>query len=363
MGLVEELQRQGHDVHAITPVDAYTRHLVNANVTHHPIEMEAQGINPLKDLALIVGLVKIYSHVVPDVILHFTIKPNIYGSLAAWFLQIPVINNVSGLGTAFRKKNLIYHLATLLYRLSFKAPGKVFFQNEEDKEFFTSSGLVAQRKTGLLPGSGINTSKFFPREYKNEKPMVFLMIARLIYDKGVLEYIEAIRKVKARGMVARFQLLGAFDAKDGRSVRPEQIKAWVDEGLIEYLGTTDNVQAFIAGAHCVVLPSYREGTPRVLLEAACLCKPIIATDVPGCRQVVRDHVNGLLCKAEDPVDLAEKIGAMTHCSHEQRERMGLNGRQFVMKEYDENIVIAKYLDSIHELKPVFTLQHQFASPI
>jgi glycosyltransferase involved in cell wall biosynthesis len=349
MGLIEGLKRDGHEVHAISPTDEYSRYLIDAGIPHHPVSMDAQGINPIKDFALILRLIKVFSQVKPDLILQFTIKPNIYGSLAAAVLQIPVINNVSGLGAAFQKKNLVHRVASLLYKIAFRVPQKVFFQNEEDQKLFIESKLVSEQKTDLLPGSGINVRKFAPVEYRNNGPFVFLMIARLIMDKGLMEYINAIRIMKARGIDARFQLLGACDSKNERSVNLNTVEHWVEEGLIEYLGTTDDVKSFIAEANCVVLPSYREGTPRVLLEAASLCRPIVTTNVPGCRQVVKDKHNGLLCKPKDANSLAEKMEEMTKLPTDQLRQLGINGRKLVETEYDENFVVEKYRNAIKQL--------------
>lgn len=351
MGLIEGLKREGHEIHAISPTDEYSRLLIDAGITHHPVSMEAQGINPFRDFALVLRLIKVFSQVKPDLILQFTIKPNIYGSLAAAVLQIPVINNVSGLGATFQKKNIVHHVASLLYRVAFRFPRKVFFQNEEDQKLFIESRLVSKHKTDLLPGSGINIQKFAPAEYKSNGPFIFLMIARLIMDKGLMEYINAIRILRLRGIDARFQLLGALDPKNERSVNLKTIENWVEEGLVEYLGTTDNVADFIADANCVVLPSYREGTPRVLLEAASLCRPVVTTDVPGCRQVVKDGFNGLLCLPKDVNSLAEKMEDMTKLSIEALRQMGLNGRKLVENEYDERLVVEKYLSAIKQLTP------------
>lgn len=351
MGLIEGLKRDGHEVHAISPTDEYSRYLTEAGIPHHPVSMDAQGINPIKDFVLMLRLIKLFSQVKPDLILQFTIKPNIYGSLAASVLQIPVINNVSGLGATFQKKNIVRRIASLLYKVAFRFPKKVFFQNEEDQKLFIESRLVSNNKTGLLPGSGINVTKFAPAEYKSSGPFIFLMIARLIVDKGLMEYINAIRIMRLRGIDARFQLLGAIDPKNERSVNLKTIENWVDEGLVEYLGTTDNVRNFIADANCVVLPSYREGTPRVLLEAASLCRPIVTTDVPGCRQVVKNGFNGLLCLPKDANSLAEKMEDMTKRSIEDLRQMGLNGRKLVENEYDERLVVEKYLSAIKQLNP------------
>jgi glycosyltransferase involved in cell wall biosynthesis len=311
--------------------------------------MDSRGANPVKDLALIVELYAVYKKIKPDVILHYTIKPNVYGSLAASFLRIPVVNNVCGLGTVFLKNDLLSSVAMLLYRISFKFPKKVFFQNPDDLRLFLDKKLVPRHTVDLLPGSGIDLEKFKPVSFQRNKKFTFLLISRLITDKGILEYIDAVKKLKAEGLDARFQVLGAIDPEHKRGIKREIIQEWINSGIIEYLGTTKDVKHFIELADCVVLPSYREGTPRTLLEAASSSKPIVATNVPGCNQVVEDKFNGLLCNLKDSDDLAAKMRSMAHYDDETLKNMGLNGRKKMEAEYDESIVIDKYLHTLTAL--------------
>lgn len=348
MNLIKDLLAQGHEVHTIAPHDDYTTHLTSAGCIHHNIGMDSRGANPIKDSALILELLIIYLKVKPDVILHFTIKPNIYGTLAAALLRIPVINNVCGLGTVFLKKNIMSFIALFLYRFSFRFAQKVFFQNPEDLKFFVEKKLVTPEVADLVPGSGIDLKKFQPLEFKRNDKFTFLLISRLITDKGVMEYVEAVRKLKATGINARFQILGAKDPEHKRGIKTEVIDEWTKTGTIEYLGTTDNVQHFIGQADCIVLPSYREGTPRTLLEAASSCKPIIATDVAGCNHVVTHGFNGLLCRMKDADDLAAKMSLMADLDDATLEQYGLNGRLKMQAEYDESFVIGKYFSAIEK---------------
>ncbi|MBI3221167.1 MAG: glycosyltransferase family 4 protein [Bacteroidetes bacterium] len=363
MGLLEALQSDGHEIHAISPADEYVTHLVDTGIIHHHVSISAHGSNPIKDCALLMDLMRLYIKIKPDVILHYTIKPNIYGSLAAAILKIPVVNNVSGLGSAFHRKTITYYMVQLLYKLAFINADKIFFQNNEDRNFFVQKKLVRSAKTDLLPGSGINLRKFHPVHYQKGSPFVFLMVARLISDKGIFEYVEAIRHLRSKGYQAKFQLLGAFDAKPDRAVKPEMIDAWEKEGLLEYLGVTDHVQEIMSQSHCVVLPSYREGTPRVLLEAGSLCKPIVATDVAGCHHVVKDGCNGFLCKPMDSIDLANKMQLILESPEEQLRKMGENGRQLIETTFDENRVIDKYRQAIFQFDiPLpFSLQKRVQS--
>jgi glycosyltransferase involved in cell wall biosynthesis len=349
MSLLKALAEQGHEVHTIAPLDDFTPYLTAAGFTHHNVRMDSRGANPIKDMALVLEFGSIYKRIKPDVVLHFTIKPNIYGTLAARLLNIPVINNVCGLGTVFLKKGIVSWVAKSLYKLAFRFPKKVFFQNEDDQQLFVAEKLVKGELTGLLPGSGINVSEFVPVPFKTNKEFTFLLVARLIYDKGIAEYIEAIRILRKYGVKARFQLLGGTDPEHKRGISLKVLDEWIKEGLVDYLGKTKNVQGFVNEADCIVLPSYREGSPRSLMEAACLQKPIITTDVAGCRHVVEHQYNGLLCKLQNPEDLAGKMEEMMRLPEADRLRMGTNGRKKMEKEFSDKIIIKKYLEAIDSI--------------
>ena len=350
MNFIKSLLNQGYEVHTIAPEDNYTPLLREAGCIHHRVKMDSRGANPIKDSALIFELFGIYRKVKPDVILHYTIKPNVYGTIAAAMLGIPVINNVCGLGTVFLKDNLVSAIAIFLYKISFKFANKVFFQNSDDQQLFIDKKLVRVDAVDTLPGSGIDLTKFQPASFKRNKKFTFLLISRLITDKGILEFIEAVKKLRSNGMDAHFQILGAMDPLHKRGIKADLIEEWIKSGTIEYLGTTRDVREFINNADCVVLPSYREGTPRTLLEAASSSKPIIATDVPGCNNVVEHDFNGFLCKLKDSDDLADKMKAMASLSDEELKQFGTNGRAKMEAEYDESLVINKYLAALVELK-------------
>lgn len=346
MNFVRTLIEKGYEVHTIAPVDPYTAQLEQAGCHHHPVRMDSRGINPIKDVALILELRSIYKRLRPDIILHYTIKPNIYGSIAAASLGIPTVNNVCGLGTVFLRKSLWSRIAIQLYRWSFRFPKKIFFQNPDDRDLFVGKRLVSPTTADLLPGSGIDLRRFTPEPFSRNPKFTFLLISRLITDKGILEYVEAVRRLRAEGIEARFQLLGAKDPEHRRGISVETIQEWIDDQTIEYLGTTEDVRPFIHSADCVVLPSYREGTPHTLLEAASCGKPIVATDVPGCHQVVEHNHNGMLCKLRDAGDLADKMRTMSRLDNQSLRLFGENGRRKMESQFDESVVIAKYLDVI-----------------
>lgn len=349
-GLITALMDKGNEVITIAPKDKYTYKLMDMGCRHVPVKMDSRGANPVKDFLLILELYWIYKKIRPDVILHYTIKPNIYGTIAASLLGIPVINNVCGLGTMFLTDNLVSRIAITLYRIAFRFPKKIFFQNEDDKNLFLRRKIVSEKVCGLLPGSGININNFSPGNHPvKTNRFTFLLISRLIYDKGILEYIEAIDWLKKEGVDANFQLLGPIDEKHKRGIPSSTIQQWIEKNQVEYLGRTEDVKSFIEKADCIVLPSYREGTPKTLLEAASMAKPIVATDVPGCNNVVKDGKNGYLCKLKDSSDLARKMKLMFSLAPHSRSEMGKYSRDYVKQNFEENIVIQKYISTINSI--------------
>jgi glycosyltransferase involved in cell wall biosynthesis len=352
MGLIRALQEKGYRVVALAPPDEYGERLAEHGVEYHPLAMDKQGTSPLRDLALFGRYLAALRGIRPDVLLAYTAKPNVYGSLAAQALGIRVINNVSGLGTAFIREGLITRVISSLYRLAFRRSATVFFQNGEDRDLFVERGLVRGEKARLLPGSGVDITRFRPAasgpDGGEAGPFTFLLVARLLWDKGVGEYVEAARLVRREAPDTRFQLLGFLDVPNRTAVPRGDVERWVEEGLVEYLGTSDDVRPHIAASDCVVLPSYREGLPRTLLEAAAMAKPLIATDVPGCRHVVEDGVNGYLCRVRDPRSLADAMLRLVRLSADERTRLGLAGRARIEAEYDERLVISRYLTAIED---------------
>lgn len=345
--VVEALLREGHRVTVLAPPDAAVPDLEAMGCFFFPLDMSVKSLNPLKDLRLVGRLKRILAQLKPDVILSYTIKNNIFGALAARDLGIPFVPNVSGLGTAFLSGGLVERVAVGLYKRAFRTLPVVFFQNPDDRDLFLSRGLVQTKQAHLLPGSGIDLDHFALAPYRDsEGATTFLMIARLLRDKGVLEYVEAARAVRAKYPHARFQILGAADSENRTAIDLQTVLAWDAEGTIEYLGTTHDVRSVIDAAHCVVLPSYREGAPRTLIEAAAMGRPLIATDVPGCRSVVDDGQTGLLCEVRSGESLARACTRFLSLSHEMRRDMGEAGRRKMEQEYDQALVVAAYKTAI-----------------
>ena len=348
--LARSLKENGYKVIFIAPYDSKYSEFIEKEFKYYDIQIDAKGINPLRDLKTMFNLYKLYKNIHPDIILNFTIKPNIYSSIVAGILGIKSISNITGLGTIFIKQSLTTKIAKLLYKIALGYSSKVFFQNDDDRKLFLKNSLVVKNKTDLLPGSGVDLGKFKPIKKKEDDNIFrFLLIARLLRDKGILEYIEAIHIIKRKYKNIEFQILGAVGVENKTAIFKEELKKWIDNGLVNYLGTSDKVQGVIAECDCVVLPSYREGTPRSLLEASAMEKPIVTTNVVGCKEVVDDGKNGYLCNVKDSKDLASKMEEMINLSSEEREAMGKAGREKIINEFDEKIVIDKYLDSIKEI--------------
>jgi glycosyltransferase involved in cell wall biosynthesis len=353
-GLVKALQAAGHEVLAIAPPDAYSSRLeTELGCRYVPIQMENKGTNPIKDAQLTRRFVALYRRERPDVVLHFTIKPNIYGTLAARIAGVPSINNVSGLGTAFIVENLVSKVVKGLYRLAFRFPEKVFFQNNDDRDLFIRGGLIRPALTGLVPGSGVDLKRFRPEpatEKAPGEPFTFLMVARVLYEKGIVEYFEAAKQIRAALGPAnvRLQLLGSLDEAGGVGVTRATFEQWLAEGNIDYLGTSDNVAEHLHRADCVVLPSYREGTPKTLLEAAACGKPLVTTDVPGCRETVQHGYNGYLCRVRDAADLADKLLLVAQLPSARLAALGAASRQLAESTFDEQLVLRQYLDAVAE---------------
>jgi len=352
-GLISKLIEKGYDVLAVAPEDEYQDRLKRLGCRYISLSMDNKGTHPVRDLQLFLGFLKVFFVERPDAVLAYTIKPNIYASLAAQIVGVSVINNISGLGTAFIRGGWMATLVSLLYRIGLSRSVCVFFQNNDDRTLFLEKGLVKRSQTDLLPGSGINLAHYDSINYgsvdSNSNKLVFLMVARLLWDKGVREYVEAAKIVKKRNPETRFQLLGFLDVKNQTAVPREDVEMWMREGIIEYLGTSDDVRPFLAAADAVVLPSYREGTPRSLLEAAAMGKPLIATDVPGCREVVKEGVNGYLCQVRNSNDLADKMLELIAMPPALRLQMGCQSRILAETRFDEQFVIRKYLQVIDKV--------------
>lgn len=345
--IVQSMLAEGHSVSILAPSDDASPALERLGCELLPFDMDAKGLNPLDAVKLVRRFRHHFGQARPDAILSYTIKNNIFGAMAATSMRIPFIPTVTGLGTAFLSGNLLQTVATQLYRPAFRSLDTVFFQNPDDRNEFLKHRLVSETQARLLPGSGIDLAHFLQTQFPDvAKPPIFLMVARLLRDKGTYEFVEAARQIKTFRPDARFQLLGALDSENRTAIGAPEVEAWVAQGVVEYLGQVDDVRPHVAAASCVVLPSYREGAPRTLIEAAAMARPVIATDVPGCRSVVDRDVSGFLCEVRNPDSLAAAMRRFLELPHAVKIEMGLAGRAKMEREFDQSIVVSAYRQAI-----------------
>lgn len=350
-GLMRDLLADGHQLSALVPKDSYFDALEKMGVRVIDLEMDRRGTSVFRELRLLIRFWQAFRSMKPDLVLGYTIKNNIYGALAARVLGIPFIPNVTGLGTAFESSGLLNRTVIQLYRTAFKRVPKVFFQNTHDRDLFDNALIIRKDKTALLPGSGVDLDEFglSPLPNGDDQP-VFLLVARMLKDKGVFEFVEAAKIVRSRFAKAKFRLLGPFDPGSRVAIPEDQLHDWAEAGIVEYLGAVENVRPHLRDADCMVLPSYyREGTPRALIEGAAMGRPIITTDMPGCRDVVEDGKTGFICKIKDAHDLADKMMEMVNIGKAGRSQMGAQGRLKAQKEFDEKIVVTAYRQAISDI--------------
>ncbi|MGN6646774.1 MAG: glycosyltransferase family 4 protein [Cytophaga sp.] len=345
LNLIRGFLEKGIEIVCIAPYDAYSEELKKLPVKYIPVQMHSKGNNPVADLQLLLRLRKIYARTKPDIILQYTIKPNIYGTLAAKLVGIPVLNTVTGLGTVFLHKNLVATIAQKLYRFSFRFASKVVFQNEDDRLLFQTLGLVSPAQTAIIKGSGVNTEHFCPasNESNTSSPFRFVMVARLLFDKGIREYAEAARQLYLHhGSKVECILIGAIDSDKNLGISKDHVEHWAATNHVTYKPFSNTIVDDYRNASVVVLPSYREGVPKSLLEAAACAKPLVATNVAGCKDVVSDDWNGYLCEAKNAADLFNRMNLAFHTPAEKIAEMGLNSRSLVEKSFSDKIIFNEY---------------------
>lgn len=333
--------------------DEYTALLRQNGCSFVAIDFNNRTENPVSDYALYIQLNKIYRQHRPDIIFHYVIKPNIYGSLAAAACNIPSIAVVTGLGYAFSRQNWLYFLIKLFYRNALKKSREVWFLNNGDAKFFIERHIVKVENTRVLHGEGINTDYFFPvapAPEKESKVFRFLMSTRLLKSKGIAIYADAGRLLKKKNYYINLELIGFYEKHHPDSIHQEDMQRWQDEGLIHYSGFAADVRPFLAKADCFVFPSfYNEGVPRCLMEAASMELPVITSRNRGCNEVVTDNVTGYLCNMNNPFDLADKMEKMIDLTEAERLQMGRDGRLLVSRNFSIQRIIGIYEQTILNL--------------
>lgn len=346
MGLVNHLQSVGYELVLACPRDGYTERLPCRHVT---LPIVSGSLNPFYEALLAFRIVRILFNEKPDAVLTFTIKPNVYGALACRLLKVPVIVNVAGLGMSFSTR--LRGIAKFLYRIALAEASVVFFQNTSDMEKFKDWKLVENDQASLLPGSGVDLNRFYPLRRKESAGFVFLFLGRLLWSKGVAELVRVHQRLSSSNLASELRFAGFLDVDNPDSITLNEMDALCRSPGVRYVGPSDSVEHVIAEADCVVLPTlYPEGLPRCLLEASAMSKPIIASDVPGCRDLIMHGHNGLLCAAGDEDDLYDQMKKMMELPDAARSEMGENAREVVECGYSETIVHKAYGDALeHEL--------------
>lgn len=350
---ITALLEQGHEVICLAPEDEFSQRLRDLGARYVSVPMDAVGTHPLRELWLVWRMYRLLHRERPDFLFNFTVKMNLYFGLAARLLRIPYANNVSGLGTAFLHDGFLFRQVQRLYGWANRGARQVFFQNPEDRDLFLHKRLVSPDRVTLLPGSGVDVHRFARTPLPPNPPFTFLMIARLIADKGVREFVAASRQIHSRYPQARFVLIGPGGVRNRSAILATELERWREEGLVELPGAQDDVLPWLQQCHVLVLPSYREGMPRTVLEAAAVGRPAIVSDVPGCRQAIVPDRTGWLCEARSADSLANKMEAvLTHASRDPEwlEAFGCRAAERARAEFAEERVVEAYLDCLRERK-------------
>ena len=346
--LMKLLEKKGFKIICMAGIDSSIEDIKKNNWKFIDSNLDRRGTSILNDLKLFFFYLRTFRKEKPEYILNFTIKPNIYGTLAAKLAGIPVINNVTGLGDIFDTENLTSKIVKILYKISFKFPKRVFFQNDDDLEIFLNNKLIDKKICDRLPGSGVEVDRFIPLEKeRKDNKKVFLFLGRISNKKGVRIINEVSKILTPKYPNIEFQLLGKVYTDEEGHISKEELSKWEKESNIRYIGTSKDVRQEIKEADCIIFPSfYREGVPRSLIESASMGKPILTTDNVGCRDIVEDGYNGYLAKPNDVESMVEVVEKFLSLDENKQREMGNNGREKVLKEFDEKIVINKYLKVI-----------------
>ncbi|MDD5130143.1 MAG: glycosyltransferase family 4 protein [Candidatus Omnitrophica bacterium] len=350
LGAMRRLSKE-YQIYCIASADGRVDDLRREGFKFVNVDIERKGVNPFRDLRLLLRLYKIYKKEKFSYIFHYSIKPNIYGSIAAAMAGICSFSVITGLGYAFSEKNLVSLVVKILYKFVLIFPKKIFFLNNDDRDVFIKNKLVSPDKTFTLPSEGVDTDFYAPvlQVKASKSQFVFLFAGRFLWDKGVGDLVEAIKSVKEIYPQAELWLLGMIDKGNPRGIPEDVIHSWEQDGIIKYLGETNDVRSFIAQSDVAVYPSYyQEGVPRFLLESMSMEKPIITTDSVGCKEVIEDGKNGIMIKPKSVDSLVKAMMRMVGLSEQERIDMGKYGRQKAVQEFAEEKVIRIYLKTVSD---------------
>lgn len=343
--LIEEMLRKGNEVIASLPKEEWSRNIKQLGVKVIATEINRRGINPLTDIRLLFQYLRIISNLKPEMVITYTIKPNIYGGIVCRLLHVPYAVNITGLGSAFQKDNLIKKLVCFLYKISIKRAKVVFFENEENKEIFLDYHLIREEQACRLNGAGVNLEEYPYTEYPDEsEPIRFLFIGRVMKEKGVDELFKAARRIKKEYPEVIFDIVGPME-DEYESV----IEKLEEEGIINYYGYQKDVRPFIARCHCFVLPSWHEGMANTNLESASSGRPIITSNIPGCMEAVKNNMSGFLCKTKNSDDLYKVIKKFIELPYEERKVMGVTGRKYIEKVFDKKKIVTRTIEFLESV--------------
>ena len=344
--LLERFVNEGFEVVVCCECLNYKQNLLDLGVKLIDVKFSRHSINPFSNIALLKQYKKIILTENPDVVLTYNIKPNVYGGIACKSLRIPYIPNITGLGIAVKNAGIVQKISKQLYKVGMSGASCVMFQNIDNKMFFIENDMLGEAtRTCLLPGSGVNLEKFTLQPYpENNTEMVFSIIGRIMKDKGTDELLEAVRLVKNKFSKTVFRMIGYFDDKYQKIIMRS-----VKEGLIEYYEEQQDIRQFIKESWAVIQPSHHEGMSNVLIESAACGRPVIATDIPGCRETFDNNVSGFAFPVGDVVSLAKTIIQFIELPHHKKVQMGLEGRAVVEKKFDRNFVASAYLEEVKKV--------------
>ena len=352
-GLIRKLLSHGFSVWILAPRDAHTTALRALGVSFGNLELSPHGKNPLGELWLVYQLTRWYRKIRPDLILHYTIKPNIYGSLAARWLGIPSIACVTGLGRLLHPGKRLHRGLGLMFAMGLACSEEVWLLNTADERVLSRAGLLPAEKAVVLPGEGVDTEHFSPqagRIWKEGLP-VLLFAGRLLQDKGLVELAQAVTHLQPEFPGLCILLLGFVQANHPGGVSIRQIRHWEKQGIFKYLGVTDDVRPYLSRADALVYPSHREGMARMIMEASSMGIPVLTTESVGCADLVVDGQTGLLCRTADVEDLEGIIRKFIGLSGEARRKMGLAGRERILMHFGAAQVEAQYLKRVERFFP------------
>ena len=350
--VVQALKSAGHEIVLIAPVDETLSALsADPSLLFFPLKnLKRDSLNLFFNLSLFFEFLRVYRNSRPDLVLHFTIKPNIFGNIAAFFLKIPSICVVTGLGYSYLHKGILQWATNALYRFSFSFTRKVVFENEDDRQLFIDKKLVNAQKSGTVNGCGVDLTYFSANGIRPSKEkMVFTFVGRLLIDKGINEFVEAADLAKKQCPNAEFWVLGGLDSGNPAHINSSELSEWVSKGVVRYLGHAEDVRPILARSHYVVLPSYREGLSRVLLESLAMGRPVITTDTAGCRQTVEEGKNGFLVPVKNSAALAEAFVKCYKIDFETNRILGENGRKKAENEYGTHQIGQFYRNLAEEI--------------